>query len=277
MSLLEDVNTTTAKLEQFLGASACPEVAIILGSGLGAFVESLSDCRSLSYAEIPGFPQSTVKGHAGQLVYGHCNGLPVLVMQGRFHFYEGYPTTEIVRPVRALIQLGVKTMVVTNAAGGVNKDLAPGDLMLIKDHMNFSGRNPLVGSHHPEFGERFPDMSVAYDIAYQKLAHEVAASEKIELKEGVYSVLGGPSYETPAEVRALSLLGADAVGMSTVFEVIAARQMGAKILACSLITNHAAGIVDSPLSHQEVVEVGREASGRFVRWLTGVVSALKSS
>jgi purine-nucleoside phosphorylase len=198
-------------------------------------------------------------------------------MQGRFHFYEGYEPSLLVAPIRALRLAGIETFVMTNAAGGIDPSYRPGDLMVISDHLNFSGRNPLVGPHDHRYGPRFPDMSIAYDSELRRLTHEVARDLKQELREGVYAVLGGPSYETPAEVRALRVLGGAAVGMSTVYEVIAARQMGARVLGISLITNHAAGVAQELLDHAEVVAVGREASGRIVALLEGVLGRLGSA
>ena len=253
-------------------SSPFPTIGLVLGSGLGSFADRLEQARALPYEEIPGFPSSTVKGHAGRLVVGYLGGLRVAVLQGRFHLYEGYAASEVAFPIRALIRAGIKTLVVTNAAGGVEPSYRPGDLMLISDHLNFSGQNPLVGPHHDGYGPRFPDMSEAYSGRLRSIARAVAEDQELLLHEGVYAVLGGPSYETPAEVRALHALGAQAVGMSTVYEVIASRQMGAEVLGVSLISNHAAGIATTPLSHAEVVAVGREAAGRFEALLAEVLA-----
>lgn len=277
MDELAKLDQTVAALEPLCDENgAFPDTAIILGSGLGAFVDELTDPQSLSYAELPGFPVSTVKGHAGRLVVGSLGSLRVAVLQGRFHLYEGYSAAEVARPVRALIRAGVSRLIVTNAAGGLGDSMTPGDLMLITDHLNLSGRNPLVGPHDERTGDRFPDMTEAYDRALAEDLRGVAREQGLKLCEGVYAVLGGPSYETPAEVRALRVLGASAVGMSTVYEVIAARQMGCRILGLSLISNLAAGMSGEPLSHEEVVEVGREASGRFIKLLRGFLKRLAS-
>ena len=274
---MEDrLNEAVAALKPLLKDDPCPKIGLILGSGLGVFADQLSESRSIPYSEIPGFPQSTVEGHAGRLVFGKVDEIPVIALQGRFHTYEGYSASEVAFPARILVHAGVKTLIVTNAAGGLGEGFVAGDLMLITDHLNFSGKNPLVGPHDPIFGERFPDMSEAYSKVLQDHARAVAAEQDLNLKEGVYSVLGGPSYETPAEVRAMKVLGADAVGMSTVYEVIVARQMGATILGLSLISNLAAGISEVPLSHEEVVEAGREAAGRFVKFIRGITHRISS-
>lgn len=274
---MEDrLNEAVAALKPLLKDDPCPKIGLILGSGLGVFADQLSESRSIPYSDIPGFPQSTVEGHAGRLVFGKVDEIPVIALQGRFHTYEGYSASEVAFPARILVHAGVKTLIVTNAAGGLGEGFVAGDLMLITDHLNFSGKNPLVGPHDPIFGERFPDMSEAYSKVLQDHARAVAAEQDLNLKEGVYSVLGGPSYETPAEVRAMKVLGADAVGMSTVYEVIVARQMGATILGLSLISNLAAGISEVPLSHEEVVEAGREAAGRFVKFIRGITHRISS-
>ena len=272
--MLKQLNDAAAALSPLLKGDPCPRIGLILGSGLGVFADKLSRSRSIPYSEIPGFPQSTVKGHAGRLVYGHVDDMAVIALQGRFHTYEGYDASEVAFPARVLVHAGVSHLIVTNAAGGLGAGFEAGDLMLITDHLNFSGKNPLVGAHDPCFGERFPDMSEAYSSSLCDLARSVASDQGLKLQEGLYAVLGGPSYETPAEVRAMKVLGADAVGMSTVYEVIVARQMGASVLGLSLISNLAAGISKTALSHEEVVEAGREASERFVKFIRGVVSRL---
>lgn len=235
-----------------LGARPLPSVAIVLGSGLGGLVDAIQEPTSIPYGEVPYFPVSTVAGHAGRLVIGDLAGLdgapptPVVAYQGRFHLYEGYDASQVVFPIRALAWMGVKAFVITNAAGGVNTDFSPGDLMAITDHLNLTGRNPLVGSHDDRLGPRFPDMGAAYDPELRKLLHQTAADQGVELKDGIYAVLSGPSYETPAEVRMLRALGCDACGMSTIPEVVACRQMGVRVLGISLISNHAAGIAETP-------------------------------
>ena len=276
MTLLERLNEAVAALKPLLKDDPCPKIGLILGSGLGVFADQLSESRSIPYSEIPGFPQSTVEGHAGRLVFGKVDNISVIALQGRFHTYEGYSASEVAFPARILVHAGVKTLLVTNAAGGLGEGFVAGDLMLITDHLNFSGKNPLEGPHDPVFGERFPDMSEAYSKRLKAEARAVAAEQSLNLKEGIYSVLGGPSYETPAEVRAMKVLGADAVGMSTVYEVIVARQMGASVLGLSLISNLAAGISETPLSHEEVVEAGQEAAGRFVKFIRGIVGRIST-
>lgn len=274
MSLLDRLDRVGAALRERLGARTLPDTAVMLGSGLGAMAEEASVWLSLSYEELPGFPPSTVEGHAGRLVIGVFEDRPLIILQGRFHLYEGHSAAEVAFPIRALIRAGLRRLIVTNAAGGVDPAFAAGDLMLITDHLNFSGANPLVGEHDAALGPRFPDMTTAYTPALQDLGRRAAEASGVPLREGVYAVLGGPSYETPAEVRAMASLGASAVGMSTVFEVIACAQMGCEVLGLSLISNLAAGIGPQALSHAEVVEVGRAASGKFLSLLRAVVRAL---
>lgn len=241
-----------------------PDVGIILGSGLGTFADSLADAIVIPYGEIPGFPVSSVPGHAGRLVIGRLGDSVVVAMQGRVHFYEGYAPWQVAFPARVLCRLGIRALVVTNAAGGIRRDLAPGDLMRITDQLNLSGMNPLVGPNDARLGPRFPDMSTAYDPALGALLDDVATRLGTELKAGVYCCLSGPTYETPAEIRMLRVLGADAVGMSTVPEVIAAAHMGVPVVGVSCITNFAAGIGDKPLSHEEVAEVAAQVTDKFV-------------
>lgn len=250
-----------------------PKVGIILGSGLGAFADSFSDKVVIPYSELPHFPRSSVPGHAGRLVLGRVGGEPVVAMQGRVHFYEGYTPAQVAFPARVLCALGIRTLVVTNAAGGVNLGLLPGDLMAITDHLNFSGWNPLTGHNDERLGPRFPDMSTAYHPALLELLQESARRTGVELKRGVYAILSGPSYETPAEIRAMRTLGADAIGMSTVPEVIAASHMGVKVAGISCITNLAAGIGDKPLSHEEVAETAERVRGVFCRLLADFLPA----
>lgn len=238
------------------------EVGLILGSGLGELADEITNKVIIKYEDIPHFPTSTVVGHAGQLVYGELSGKKVLAMQGRFHFYEGYPMTTVTYPVRVMHALGVKSLVVTNAAGGANPKFAAGNLMLITDHINFMGTNPLIGPNEEDLGPRFPDMTDAYSKEYRTLAKEAAKNLAIDLQEGVYMGFTGPTYETPAEVRMAQIVGADAVGMSTVPEVIVARHMGMKVLGISCITNLAAGLQAS-LNHEEVVETTKRVRGEF--------------
>lgn len=248
-----------------------PEVALILGSGLGDLVEELQGAIKIAYREIPHFPVSTVQGHQGYWVSGRLEGIEVICLQGRVHPYEGYGMQEVVFPVRVLGELGVGKLLVTNAAGGINLDFQPGDLMLISDHINFMFRNPLVGPNEDSWGPRFPDMSTAYDATWRQKAREVAGRLGITLREGTYIAVLGPSYETPAEIRAFRRLGADAVGMSTVPEVIAARHMGMRVLGISCISNMAAGILEQPLKHEEVVQTSQRAKERFARLIKGVL------
>lgn len=251
----------------------CP-VGVILGSGLGGFAEAVEGAVEIPFSEIPHFPHSSVVGHAGKLRVGTLHGRRVAVMQGRVHYYEGHAPEDVIFPARVLRSLGVQTLMVTNAAGGVNTVFRAGDLMLIRDHINFLGFNPLRGANDEEMGPRFPDMSYAYAPALRKLAQEVAAEKNIGLREGVYVAVSGPSYETPAEIRMFRAWGADAVGMSTVPEVIAANHMGMKVLGISCITNMAAGILDQPLTHTEVMETTARVTRDFVSLLDGVVARL---
>jgi purine-nucleoside phosphorylase len=244
-----------------------PKVAIILGSGLGDFATVLSDATVIPYSELPSFPLSGVPGHAGRLVLGRLMAEPVVAMQGRVHFYEGYSPQDVAFPARVLCALGIKALVVTNAAGGINTAFAAGDLMAITDHLNLAGYNPLVGPNDPELGPRFPDMSRAYDPALLALLQRCAAETGTALRQGVYACLSGPAYETPAEIRMLRTLGADAVGMSTVPEVIAAAHMGVKVAGISCITNLAAGMTTQRLTHTEVAETAARVRDVFARLL----------
>jgi len=254
--------------------AVAPDRAIVLGSGLSGFADRLADPVVIPYAEIPGFPAPTVHGHRGQLLAGTLQGAPVLALAGRFHFYEGHPLSTVVMPVRVLARLGVKTLMLTNAAGGVNASFAPGDLMLIADHLNLTGQNPLIGDNPDELGPRFPDMTYAYDPGLKATARRAAKERGITLKEGVYAWMTGPSYETPAEIRYLRTIGADAAGMSTVPEAIAAVHAGMKVLGVSLITNLAAGVLDRPLSHQEVIETAKAAAARFEALAEGILTGI---
>ncbi len=251
-----------------------PRIALVLGSGLGAFADELQDRVTVAYEEIPGFARSTVEGHAGRLVLGKAGGIPVVAMQGRFHYYEGYTFDEVVFPMRTFGALDIKSAVLTNAAGGVNVAFDQGALMVISDHLNLIGANPLRGVHDRRFGARFPDMSEVYSHEYQEIAVEEAQAMGVQLRRGIYAAMSGPSYETPAEVRMLRTLGADAVGMSTVPEAIVARQMGMKVLGISVITNLAAGVTDQPINHGEVMEMGERVRATFVELLRRVVHRL---
>jgi len=249
-----------------------PAVGLVLGSGLGAFAERLKNRLAIPYEEIPHFPvPSGVVGHAGELVLGDVDSTPVAVLSGRVHFYEGRPMTDVVFPARALARLGVGAVVLTNAAGGVRRTFKPGDLMLLTDHINAFGTNPLIGPNEDSLGARFPDMSRVYDPGLRKLAKDTARSLRIPLREGVYLGNSGPSYETPAEIRAYRTIGADAVGMSTVPEAIALSHTGVRVLGISTITNMAAGILPKPLDHSEVLATTKKVGDRFVRLLTALV------
>jgi purine-nucleoside phosphorylase len=248
-----------------------PKIAIVLGTGLGGFADQLNNHVAIPYGEIPHFPRSTVEGHSGRLVLGTLAGIAVAVMQGRVHAYEGYTPQQVIFPTRVLALLGVRTLIVTNAAGGIRRDFAPGQLVLISDHINFTGQNPLAGPNEPRFGERFFDMSDAYTARLRALARQAAAAQGTTLAEGVYLGLIGPSFETPAEIRALRSLGADLVGMSTVWEVIAACHLGLEVLGFSCVTNMAAGVLDDPIDHTEVLEIGARAQQQLGRLLAGVV------
>jgi purine-nucleoside phosphorylase len=240
-----------------------PKIGLVLGSGLGSFADSLTDATRIPYVDIPAFPRSTAIGHAGQMVIGKSGAVPVAVMQGRVHLYEGYSAHEVAFPTRVFGRMGIRAVILTNAAGGINLNYQQGALVLIRDHINLQGSNPLVGPNDDRFGPRFPDMTHAYEKAYRELAREEAAKLGMTLHEGVYAALLGPSYETPAEIKYLRTIGADLVGMSTAFEVIAARHMGIKVLAISCVTNMAAGILDQPLSHLEVMETGERVKTSF--------------
>lgn len=251
-----------------------PEIGLILGSGLGIIAELVENPVVIAYEDIPHFPVSTVEGHAGELVVGTVAGRRVVLMKGRFHLYEGYSVEVVSFPVRVMKELGVKTLLVTNASGGINTSYEVGDLMLIKDHINFTFRNPLIGPNMDELGPRFPDMSEAYSKRLRQIAKEVAESQGIKLQEGVYIGLLGPSYETPAEIRMMRTLGADAVGMSTVSEVIVARHAGIEVLGFSCISNMASGILDQPLSHEEVMETTEREKQKFLRLILGIIPKL---
>jgi purine-nucleoside phosphorylase len=252
-----------------------PRIGLVLGSGLGGFADSLTDATRIPYAAIPAFPRSTAIGHAGQMVIGKSGGVAVAAMQGRVHLYEGYSAQEVAFPMRVFGRMGIRAVIVTNAAGGINLDFQQGALVLISDHINLQETNPLTGANDDRFGVRFPDMTHAYAKEYRALAREEAGALGIKMHEGVYAALLGPSYETPAEIRYLRTIGADLVGMSTACEVIAARHMGIKVLAISCITNMAAGILDQPLSHEEVMETGERVKSSFEALLRGVLPRME--
>lgn len=252
-------------------AAHTPKVGLILGSGLGVLADHIEQPVTIAYKDIPYFPQSTVEGHAGELLIGTVQGTAVVLMKGRFHMYEGYGPELTAFPVRVMKELGVSTLLVTNAAGGVNTSYSPGDLMLISDHINLTGKNPLIGPNDGELGPRFPDMSQAYSRRLRETARQVAGEKGVPLQEGVYAGLLGPSYETPAEIRMLHTLGADAVGMSTVSEVIVARHAGLEVLGISCISNMAAGILDQPLSHAEVMETTDRVREKFLSLVLAII------
>ncbi|MEC2307362.1 purine nucleoside phosphorylase I, inosine and guanosine-specific [Bacillus atrophaeus] len=256
-------------------APQSPKIGLILGSGLGILADEIEGAVKLKYEEIPDFPVSTVEGHAGQLVFGTLEGVSVVAMQGRFHFYEGYSMDKVTFPVRVMKELGVEALIVTNAAGGINTAFRAGDLMIITDHINFMGTNPLIGPNEADFGVRFPDMSSAYDKDLSQLAEKMAQELQIPVQKGVYTAVTGPSYETPAEVRFLRTLGSDAVGMSTVPEVIVAKHAGLRVLGISCISNAAAGILDQPLSHDEVMEVTEKVKAGFLKLVKAVIAKYK--
>jgi purine-nucleoside phosphorylase len=251
-----------------------PDIAIVLGSGLGDFADSLADAVRIPYSDIPHFSRSTAIGHAGRLVIGKVGDSVVIAMQGRFHPYEGYAADKVVFPIRVFSRMGVRAAILTNAAGGIRKEYGQGRLVVISDHINLQGQNPLVGLEDPRFGPRFIDMTEAYSKNYRRVALDAGRKIGIELGEGVYAGLLGPSYETPAEIRYLRTIGADLVGMSTVAEVIAARQVGIKVLAISCVTNMAAGILDQAINHEEVLETGRRIAGQFQELLREVIPAI---
>ena len=250
-----------------------PEIGLILGSGLGDLANDVEDAITISYEEIPNFPLSTVAGHAGQLVYGNLSGKKVVILQGRFHYYEGYDLQTVTFPVRVFKELGVHTVIITNAAGGVNTTFKPGDLMIITDHINLTGQNPLIGANIDSHGPRFVDMTQTYSKRGQHLLHDVAKQQGIHLQEGVYTWFTGPTYETPAEIRYARTIGDDAVGMSTVPEAIVAKHCGLEVIGISCITNLAAGM-QSELNHEEVMEISTQVKPRFKVLLKEVVSKL---
>ena len=271
MDEMKRIDEAAAKVLAVCGKA---DIGVILGSGLGDYAEALEDAVKLPYSEIPGFPRSTVAGHAGMWCCGTLHGKRVVMMQGRFHYYEGYSMKDVTLPVRVMQKIGVKTLIVTNAAGGVNLGYHPGELMVIGDMFSMTAQNPLIGPNLDAFGPRFPDMSCAFDKELRALAHECANEQGFALREGVYAQMTGPTYETPAEIRMLRTLGADAVGMSTVPEVVVARHGGMRVLGVSCITNMAAGILDQPLNHAEVTETANRVKGQFRALLDAVVEKM---
>lgn len=262
----ESINYIKGKIEKD------PAIGLILGSGLGTLGEKIKNSIIIKYEDIPNFPLSSVEGHKGQLVIGELGGKKVIAMQGRFHFYEGYDLKQVVFPVRVMIGLGIEKLIVTNAAGGVNEDFKPGDLMIIEDHINFTGQNPLRGQNYDELGPRFPDMTNAYDKELINLTKAIGKRLNIPLREGVYMWFTGPTYETPAEIKMARILGAMAVGMSTAPEVIVAAHQGIKVLGISCITNMAAGILDQPLRHEEVMETSLIVKEKFEKLMIEILA-----
>lgn len=254
-----------------------PKVAVVLGSGLGDFADELRNATVIPYNEVPNFPVSTAIGHAGNLVIGELANIPLAVMQGRAHYYEGNSFAKAAFPMRVLRRMGVKAVVLTNAAGGINPDYGRGALVVIRDHMNLMGGSPLIGPNEDRFGPRFPDMTYAYDRAYRKLALDAAQAMNISLYEGVYAAMHGPSYETPAEIQMLARMGADLVGMSTVPEVIVARHMDVRVLAISCVTNMAAGLSGETINHEEVLETGQRVKGKFLALLRNVLPSIAAT
>lgn len=263
--IYETVDAIRAKV------SVRPEVGIVLGSGLGEYADQFPAPTIIPYEEIPHFPQVTIVGHKGRLVFQEIEGLPVVVMQGRFHYYEGYSMEQVTFPIRVLGQLGIRRLILTNAAGGANINFSAGDLMLITDHLNLMGMNPLRGPHNQVFGDRFPDMTCAYHPEEREVFESVAQRLNIPLQRGVYAAFSGPSYETPAEIHMIRTLGADAVGMSTVPEAIVATQMGIRVSGVSCITNMAAGMPGSKLTHEDVMETANRVKHQFIALINGVI------
>jgi purine-nucleoside phosphorylase len=272
VSTYERVEQAAASIR--VRCKTAPQIAIVLGSGLGDFADSVLDAVVTPYEEIPHWPASTVIGHAGRLAIGSVAGKCVAALAGRVHFYEGHDLSTVVFATRVMGRLGVKQMILTNAAGGINTGFAQGALMVIDDHINLLGSNPLVGPNDDRFGVRFPDMSEVYSRRLRAIADEAARARGVAISHGVYVAVHGPSYETPAEIRAFRTLGADAVGMSTVPEAIAARHMGMEVLGISCITNMAAGVLPQPLDHNEVMETARRVKGSFIALLEGIIERL---
>ena len=269
MSLVQRLDEAAALVRR--RSSLRPAIGVVLGSGLGAFADALEEAVAVPFAEIPHFPASTVVGHSGALVVGRSRGVPVAVMKGRVHFYEGYGLDQVVFPVRVLGRLGVKSLVLTNAAGAINPAFAAGDLMVIEDHLNLLG-NPLLGPNEEALGPRFPDMSEVYDRGLRDVAEAACRAASVRCHRGVYVSLPGPSYETPAEIRMFRTMGADAVGMSTVPEAIAARHMGMRVAGLSCLTNMAAGVTERKLDHREVLETGERVKSALLEVLTRIVA-----
>jgi len=274
MSSFDQLGEAVEFIRKSASLTKAPDVAIVLGSGLGSFASGLRAGRSLSYEEIPHWPESNVVGHAGKLIVGQSGGHLVAALAGRVHVYEGYDLRTVTFATRAMAMLGVKTIMLTNAAGGINAGFSQGALMVIDDHINLMGGNPLVGPNDDRFGPRFPDMTMVYSARLRGIADQAAASLGMTLPHGIYVALDGPSYETPAEIKYLRTIGADAVGMSTVPEAIVARHMGLEVLGISCITNMAAGVLPQPLNHEEVLATTRRVREQFIALLEGIISRL---
>jgi purine-nucleoside phosphorylase len=279
------IATPTMALDEFSRAEAAaefirsktalrPEIALVLGSGLGEFADTLADAARIPYGDIPHFPRSTAIGHAGRMVFGRIASTPIAVMQGRVHLYEGHSVRDVVFPIRVFGRMGIRAVILTNAAGGIAAEVQPGSLVLIRDHINLQAVSPVAGPNDERFGLRFFDMTTAYDAEFQRIAQEQAKQLGLKLGRGVYAALPGPSYETPAEIRYLNIIGADLVGMSTVPEVIAARHMNLRVLAISCVTNLAAGLSQQPINHLEVLEIGAHVQKDLVALLTAVIPRL---
>ena len=271
MLTYQEIQAAAAKAEEMLGRA---DTAVVLGSGLGDYGETFDQISKIKYSDLPGFPASTAPGHAGELMSGTKGGKRVLIMNGRFHMYEGIDVRQIAMPIRVMRLLGVQNLILTNAAGGVNLSFKPGDLMMINDYINLTGHSPLVGANMPEFGPRFPDMSHVFSRELQCICRQAAEQMGLSLQEGVYCWMTGPCYETPAEIRMIRLLGADAVGMSTVPDAMAAVHAGMNVLGISCITNMAAGILDQPITHQEVLETGQRIQSDFRSLIDRIIAAL---
>jgi purine-nucleoside phosphorylase len=267
--VIKDIKNNAAKILEQIDFKA--EIGLILGSGLGVLAEEIENPVYINYGELDNFPVSTVEGHTGRFVIGELSGKKVIAMQGRFHYYEGYSVQEITLAIRVMKEIGIEKLILTNAAGGVNKNFSAGEFMVISDHINLIGANPLRGENMDEYGPRFPDMTEAYSKELIKTAENSAAENGILLRKGIYAAMAGPTYETPAEIQFLDTIGADAVGMSTVPEVITARHMDIKVLGISCITNMAAGILAQPLSHEEVVETAERVRPQFIRLMKDIV------
>jgi len=274
MTVYDELQVAVSDVQAALGGELDARVGLILGSGLGAFADSFAHLRKVPFASVRGFPPATIEGHAGNLAHGLVDNVPVLALQGRVHFYEGHDLARVVFPARVLIACGCKTLIITNAAGGIDPTLAPGSIVVVRDHLNLMGGSPLRGPNEPRLGVRFPDMTQAYDAELRQIAVEEGRAIGLEMREGIYAGSPGPQYETPAEVRMLRALGADLAGMSTVPEVIAARHMGARVLGLSCVTNLAAGLGDKPLTHQEVTETAARVRDQFQELLRRILRRL---